>query len=258
VRVGPASGFSAELRSGLALSFGGHPWIDLAENRFVLLLFSQALAIPENPMQNVKPTDLSSAADRLSPVSGAINRVIAIASVPLLPGEREADYASLAARVVGTAKPEDAIEELLVRDVVDLTWEVFRLRRARAGVLKASMSDGVRVVLDGLGHGGYTQHLGQGWAAGDKSARREVEVALTKAGLTIDELTAATVESKLDSFERRDRMLASAEARRNNALREVERHRAALGGAARRSVEEIEDAEFRDVETGSTTVGVRS
>jgi hypothetical protein len=210
-------------------------------------------------MQNVKPTDLSSAADRLSPVSGAINRVVAIAPVPLLPGEKEADYASLAARVVGTTKPEDAIEELLVRDVVDLTWEVFRLRRARAGVLKASMSDGVRVVLDGLGHGagntyGYTRELGQGWAAGDKRARREVEVALTKAGLTTDELMAATVESKLDSFERLDRMLASAEARRNNALREIERHRAALGGAARRSVEEIEDAEFRDVEIGGATL----
>jgi hypothetical protein len=73
--------------------------------------------------------------------------------------------------------------------------------------------------------------------------------------LTIDEVSAKTIESKLDSFERLDRMLASAEARRNNALREIERHRAALGGAARRSVEEIEDAEFRDVETGGATLG---
>jgi hypothetical protein len=214
-------------------------------------------------MQNTEPPKFSPALASHVQSSDVLDRVVAIAPVPLLPGEKEADYASLAARVVGTTKPEDAIEELLVRDVVDLTWEVFRLRRARAGVLKASMSDGVGVVLDGLGHGageiyGYTRELGQGWAAGDKSARRKVEAALTKAGLTIDELTAATVESKLDSFERLDRMLASAEARRNNALREIERHRAALGGAARRSVEEIEDAEFRDVETGSTTVGVRS
>ena len=70
-------------------------------------------------------------------------------------------------------------------------------------------------------------------------------------------MTAATVESKLDSFERLDRMLASAEVRRNNALREIERHRAALGGAVRRSVEEIEDAEFRDVEIGGATAGAR-
>jgi hypothetical protein len=84
-----------------------------------------------------------------------------------------------------------------------------------------------------------------------------VEAALNTAGLTIDEGAAKTVESKLDSFERLDRMLSSAEARRNNALREIDRHRAALGGAARQSVEEIEDAEFRDVETGGATVRAR-
>src|SRR5271166_1739349 len=37
------------------------------------------------------------------------------------------------------------------------------------------------------------------------------------------------MESKLDSFERLDRMLASAEARRNNALHDIDRHRQALG-----------------------------
>jgi hypothetical protein len=206
-------------------------------------------------MQSIRPIHPAAAREIL-------NRVVSIAPVPLLPSEKEADYANLAACVVGAAKPDDAIEELLVRDVIDLTWEVFRLRRTKVGVLKASMSDGVREVLDGLGHGegesyDYTKVLGRGWAARDKSARREVEAALNTAGLTIDEVTAATVESKLDSFERLDRMLASAEARRNNALREVDRHRAALGVGARRSIEEIEDAEFRDVDTGEVTARAR-
>ena len=71
--------------------------------------------------------------------------------------------------------------------------------------------------------------------------------------MTIDEVTAKTLESNLDSFERLDRMLASVEARRNNALREIDRHRAALGGVVRQSIEEIEDADFRDVETGQAT-----
>jgi hypothetical protein len=71
--------------------------------------------------------------------------------------------------------------------------------------------------------------------------------------MTIDEVTAKTLQSNLNSFERLDRMLASLEARRNNALREIDRHRAALGGGGRQSIEEIEDADFRDVETGQTT-----
>ena len=53
----------------------------------------------------------------------------------------------------------------------------------------------------------------------------------------------------IDSFERFDRMLASAEARRNNALREIDRHREALGDAIRRAVD-VQDAEYRDIETG--------
>jgi hypothetical protein len=56
---------------------------------------------------------------------------------------------------------------------------------------------------------------------------------------------------KLDEIERIDRMIASSEARRNNALREIDRHRATLGAALRAAVDEAEDAEFTNVETGA-------
>ena len=200
-------------------------------------------------MQNVQPANLAAAADYLLPVSNAINRVMAIAPAPLLPGEKQADYANVVTGTVKAAQPGDAIEEFLVRDVVDLTWEILRLRRVKAGTLRASMGVGVRLVLTGVG-GNYSEavKLGNSWAAGNDSARSKVDVILNRAGLTIDEVTARTIEDKLDSFERLDRMLASAEARRNNALREIDRHRDALGSGVRRSIEEIEDAEFRDLE----------
>lgn len=66
--------------------------------------------------------------------------------------------------------------------------------------------------------------LSETWAAGDDRARNKVEAILTKAGLTIDQVTAQTRDSKLESFERLDRMLASAEARRNDASTEIDRH----------------------------------
>jgi hypothetical protein len=206
-------------------------------------------------MQNLKPARFSALVDHPPAVSDVLDRVARIAPAPLLPGEQEAEYATLIARIVAVARPRDAIEDLLTRDVIDLTWEVFRLRRVKAGILKASIHTGVESVMDGLGHGqdqeyDYTRRLGQSWASGDKRSRKEVMAALSAAGLTIDEVTAKTVESKLDSFERLDRMLASAEARRNNALREIGRHREALGGAVRQAIEEVQDAEFRDVDTG--------
>jgi hypothetical protein len=167
---------------------------------------------------------------------------------------RDLPNAAIAGSIVGASRPKDAIEEFLIRDVIDLTWEVLRLRRVKAGILKASMSAGVQEVLDSLAHGegqryGYTRELGQSWAAGDKGAQKEVARALKDAGLTIDEATAKTLECKIDVFERIDRMLASAEARRNNALREIDRHRDAAGAAVRQVIDEVEDAEFRDIET---------
>jgi hypothetical protein len=78
------------------------------------------------------------------------SRVAGIAPAPLLLGEQQAEYATLIARIVAVAQPRDAIEDLLTRDVIDLSWEILRLRRIKAGILKASMSDGVREVLDGL------------------------------------------------------------------------------------------------------------
>ena len=73
---------------------------------------------------------------------------------------------------------------------------------------------------------------------------------LKKAELTMDEVMAETFAQEIDFLERLDRMLASAEARRNNALREIDRHREALGARVRQAIDEVQDAEFRDVETG--------
>jgi hypothetical protein len=184
-----------------------------------------------------------------------LDRVIASTPAPLLPGEAEADYVGVAARIVAAARPTDAIEEFLARDVIDLTWEILRLRRVKAGLLRTSINSGIDTVMGNLGYDerkgyGSARRLGQSWAAGDKSAKNEVAGILQKAQLTIEDVVAETLKSKIDSFERIDRMLASGEARRNNALREIDRHRGAMGTAIRRSIDEAEDVEFLDVETG--------
>jgi hypothetical protein len=86
--------------------------------------------------------------------------------------------------------------------------------------------------------------------------RREFDEMLKKAGLTIDDVMAAAfAQQGIESFERFDPMLASAEARRNNALREIDRHRSTLGAAVRQAIDKVEDAEFRDVETGEVSGG---
>ena len=180
---------------------------------------------------------------------GALQRVLALAPAPLYPNESEADFEAFAERVVLCAKPTDTIEEILVRDVIELAWEVIRLRRIKAGLLKVNMHRGVSSILETIACE-RRYRVVEAWAAGDEEARAFVQDLLAQAGLSLVDVTAKTIELTLDSFERLDRMLASSEARRNNALRETERHREALGAASRRALDDAVDVEFRDVESG--------
>jgi len=173
---------------------------------------------------------------------------------PLIAGEDPAAYAALRHRVADAVRPKDILEEIWLRDVVDLTWDVFRLRRLKAHLLRAAAHEGVRIVLAPLvrdkeyrGKGSGAEELSQRWARGDENAVEEVNDHLAAAGLTMDAVTAQTFAAKLDEVERIDRMIASAEARRNLVLREVERHRETLATTLRRATEEAEDAEFEEI-----------
>ena len=196
-----------------------------------------------------------------------VQRIIGIAPAPLLPTEAEADYLGVAARIVAVAQPKDPIEEFLTRDVVDLTWEILRLRRLKGGLLRAAVSKGVhRILLTfGYGHDPYhasdtssADNFAAEWASGNASFRDKFEEMLKNAGFTMDEVMAEAFAAVIDPFERIDHLLASAEARRNNVLREIDRHREALGAAVRRGVDEVQDAEFQDVETGPVGGGALS
>src|SRR5580658_2197214 len=152
-------------------------------------------------MPNLKPTQFSAVVDRSSAVSDVVDRVVGIAPAPLLPGEGEADYVSLIARVVAVARPRDAIEEFLTRDAIDLTWEILRLRRMKVGLLRASMGSGIESVVRSLGYNPVSaREIAAGWAAGEKSAKNEVARALRKAQLTMEDVMAKTLEGEIDSF----------------------------------------------------------
>jgi len=186
--------------------------------------------------------------------------VAGVAPEPRLPGENETDYANLSAGILAAAEPQDFIEVLLVRGLIDLSWEIFRHRRLMAGMLRAASSVGVRNLLlkmecDGRDPLGCPFDFAAKWASGDRVARKKLENFLKTAGLGMDDVMAEALSSVIERVEKLDRMLASAEARRNNALREIDRHREALGVAVRRSIGEVEDAEFHDVETGEVAAG---
>jgi hypothetical protein len=135
--------------------------------------------------------------------------------------------------------PRDFLEEILVNDVVNLFWETLRLRRLRAALLQAAAPEGVDHILN--------QTIAIDWASRQPRVVAKGDAALDAAGLTMDVVMAQTLALKIDEFERIDRMGAGAEARRNSALREIDRHRATLGAALRQAADEVLDAEFKEI-----------
>jgi hypothetical protein len=173
----------------------------------------------------------------------------------LFEGEDSAGYDELLARVSGAIKPADIIEEIWIRDIVGLSWEVLRLRRARAALLASSRYFGVQNLLRPLCDMGEVFELSDRWARREDEAVAKVDRTLAMAGLTMDAVMAQTLARQIDLVEKIERMIASAEARRNATLREIERRRSALAAllrAATRDADNVQEAEFQVIDAPPT------
>jgi hypothetical protein len=184
-----------------------------------------------------------------APPSSAGNTVrpSALGAPALLLGEEAEVFEALLARVTAAVKPADAIEEVWVRDIVELACDMARLRRFKASLLQVAAPDGLRRVLNPLVDRQEANRLSEAWGKRDAEARTEVERLLARANCTADAIMAETLTLKLDQIERFERLIATAEARLAGALRELDRRRAVLAQAVREAADDIVDAEFEDL-----------
>ena len=187
----------------------------------------------------------STAGAAMAPV-GPSAALAFLASSPLIAGEDAAAYDDLSARMSRMLTPSDILEQIWVRDVVDLTWETLRLRRLKAQFLTATAHEGLALVLGPLLGAKTSDQVAPRWAARDAQALVQVDAVLAAAGLDTDAAMARTFALKIDTVERIERMAAGAHYRRSDVLREIERHRASFATTLRRAVAEVEDAAFAD------------
>ncbi len=163
---------------------------------------------------------------------------------PLLDGEDKAAYESLSTQIEAAVEPKDAIECLWVRDVIDLTWEIQRLRRLKTAYLAACAPEGLTSLLQRNFYGyEERQKLVSGWTYREEEQVTAVQEILETCNLPQEAIAAETFAKKIDDIEKMDRMIASAEARRLNIIREVDRHREAFARQLRDAAD-IKDAEF--------------
>jgi hypothetical protein len=164
----------------------------------------------------------------------------------LIEGEDRAAYHELFAKVSAMVKPTDIVEEIWVRDFVDCDWDVLRYRRLKVGLMAATAYEGLRKVLEPISFEGWLD-LVEDWAARKPKAVEEVNRRLAAAGLTMDSVMALTLCEHLDEFKCIEGLIAMTEARRNDTLCEIERHRATLAHRLRQAVQQV-DADYQAVE----------
>jgi hypothetical protein len=187
-------------------------------------------------------TQLPSAAGS-TPAVRASAALAFLAPPPLIAGEDHAAYDDLLARISAALQPGDILEDIWVRDVVDMVWDALRLRRLKTQLLTASAHEGMHAILRRFLDWQLAEQVAQMWALREKSAVVKAEAVLASAGLTTESVIAQTLALKIDVIERVDRMMVMAEVRRNSVLREIARHRASFARTARRVVQDVEDAE---------------
>jgi hypothetical protein len=167
---------------------------------------------------------------------------------PLIDGETEEAYEAFKVQVRAALGPIDAIDEILIRQFVNDEWEVQRLRRLKGGYLQFIIRDGLKPVLSPFYETGPLQSLIDDWARRDPEALKEVDSLLKQSGLAMAHVTAVALLHKIKDFEGMDRLISVAESRRNQALRELERHHESLAHRVQSAAKRIEEGEFRVVE----------
>jgi hypothetical protein len=142
-----------------------------------------------------------------------------------LPEDQPADFARALAEKCARNEPDaiDKVSEILDRGGQDLDNILNRAQHDRAEALVQQ----------------YVRH--------ETDAIRLVNDLLAQAGTSMDALLVNSLERDFDHVERIDRLTAVAEARRNASLREIDRRRALLGEALRRTLPEVE-GEFEVIE----------
>jgi hypothetical protein len=170
---------------------------------------------------------------------------------PLLKGEDAKAYETLLAQVCDGIAPSDAIERMWVRDVVDLTWEIFRWRRVKTELIASAVPIALRKILaplaDAEEHSEWMDVLVKLWISQKPSGIKRVNKLLASASLTFNAVIAEAAKNHLDEIERVERLAAIAEGRRDAFLRELDRRRA-FAQALRNKVREVEDVEFKTIE----------
>jgi hypothetical protein len=128
-------------------------------------------------------------------------------------------------------KPRNITEWMFVRDITDISWEIYRHRRAIANLFAISFKVALRAVLTDVLEEGWignydtAKELAQAWFEGPQE-QEKVKAQLAKYGLSPEAIVAQSYVLRRDELDKLHRLLAVAEARRIVITRHFNEYRA--------------------------------
>jgi hypothetical protein len=208
---------------------------------------------------------------------------------PVALGENAPNYESLLSTICAYYKPSDPIEWIHVRDFTDSEWQKQRMRRTIAICIDLAIVDAVERILqsrrdqyflefeegaegeeseaegsegdesEGEGHEEEEEdhlpmrisprELAQAYVSGRGQVYELVLRILKEEGIAEEKLTFAAAALRAPDIERMERSATLHQACRDEAVRNLERHRANKRPALVKSL--VEDAEYRVIEDKS-------
>jgi hypothetical protein len=144
--------------------------------------------------------------------------------MPLVHGENQLTYYALQAEIKAELKPLNIVEQLLVKDIIEYSWEIARLRDTMIRLQNVGRTEGLENLLLSVGVlPGKAHDIARGVT--NKSLHWFLPRKLSERGLDDGAVQALTFVLYLDVIERIDRMIGIAEARRHRVLLELDRRR---------------------------------
>src|SRR5208282_1661310 len=185
----------------------------------------------------------------------------------IIEGEDPERYEKVLSEVGAAAQPIDFIDWLLVKDIVDLTWEIQRTHLRRERLMRTQRVSSLQAVIFSVLYSDYDPYsakkdptvspIAAKWAQGDIKGIKRVEELLSQAGLSMADVDLESLSEisktshELDRLDEHDERLAG---RRDEILRQIERRRSGWAKLVRRASEEIVEGEFHELPSGAPDI----
>ena len=148
-----------------------------------------------------------------------------LGNLPLLNGEDAEAFDKFYSDLSRFFAPTNIIEEIYVRNYVDLSWEIERYRRDLANFINANLYWGLLDLLQPLCDYERAQQLAKGWSTGAPQDTQTIEQMFANVGLSRDQIRAQTMAVKINDIERFNHLILVLETRRDSVIREFDRFR---------------------------------